>query len=86
MGCHEDLPIEVPEDEALIAGMLQDMAKRLIAAENIVLMVAKLEISSGGFFTDSIILPLVKEAREYVAKAMLYQVGIKKLVKSWEDK
>ena len=69
------------DPKALVEGMLRDMANRLIATENIVLLLAKFDPKGELIFPFG---QLQNVAREYVAKEMLSVAGIKRLVKRWE--
>jgi len=72
------------DQESLLEDIFHRLLGRLLAAQKIVLEVAKIEISGGSFFTPSMIHPLVSKARKYVSKEMLVEVGVRKLVKRWE--
>jgi len=74
----------VVDPESLTERMLERLVGRLIGAQKIVLDLAKLTVPAGDPFAEVIILPRIIMARKYVAKEMLYEVGIKKLVKNWE--
>lgn len=64
------------EEEGLLCDCLNDMASRLIASNNIVLELAKLEIEDNSQIAD-----LIMKARRYVLTSMTTTVGVRKMAR-----
>lgn len=63
-------------EEALLCGCLHDVADRLIASNDIVLELAKLEIEK-----NPQIASLIMKARRYVLTSMTATVGVRKMAR-----
>ena len=64
------------KEERILCGCLHDVADRLIASNNIVLELAKLDIEK-----NSQIAPLIMKARRYVLTSMTSTVGVRKMAR-----